>query len=77
MERKCPFQGAFEITDQRVRPVRVPRYSGTHDRVICLEGIEGEMEIRAEETFVPLLYAGELTHIGKNTSMGFGQYVVG
>jgi CRISPR-associated endoribonuclease Cas6 len=77
MERKCPFQGAFEITDQRVRPVKIPRYSGTHDRVICLEGIEGEMEIRAEETFVPLLYAGELTHIGKNTSMGFGQYVVG
>lgn len=76
MERKCPFQGAIEIVRQRVKPVKIPRYSGTHDRVIYLEGIEGEMEIRVEQAFVPFLLAGELTHIGKNTSMGFGQYVV-
>ncbi len=76
MERSCPYLGALDIVDQRVKTVRIPRYSGTQDKVIRLEGIEGCLVIRAAEEFVPYLLAGELAHIGKNTSMGFGQYIV-
>lgn len=76
MERRCPFQGALEIKAQRAEPAKVPRYSTTHGRQIWLEGIVGEMEIRVEKAFLPFLLAGELAHIGKSTSMGFGQYAV-
>ncbi len=76
MERRCPFQGVLEIEAQRAVPAKVPRYSATHGRQIWLEGIEGEMEIKVEKAFMPFLLAGELVHIGKSTSMGFGQYVV-
>lgn len=76
MERICPFQEGLGIVDQRARQVKVPRHSSTQGQTIYLEGIKGSLEIEPTEAILPWLFAGELVHIGKNTSMGFGQYVV-
>lgn len=64
-----------EITQQWAIPMEVPRYSGTHDRRIFLHGIRGTVmwDHLGEETYAVLL-AGELLHIGKNVTFGFGKY---
>lgn len=64
-----------DLISQRVRKSAVARYSSTHDEKIWLKGIRGSARIRMpDETAKILLYAGELMHIGKNTSFGFGRY---
>ena len=76
MERWCPFRGSLQIESQTVQEAKIPRYSGTQDKIIYLSGIEGKLQIKVKEEFLPYLLVGELTHIGKNTSMGFGKYVL-
>lgn len=64
-----------EIVVQRARKKRVYRYSSTQDSKVCLTGIEGFMvldEIPGE--YLDYILAGELLHIGKNSSFGFGRY---
>ena len=40
-----------------------------------LRGIRGGMQLeKIPEDLILLLLAGEVTHIGKNTSFGFGRY---
>ena len=40
-------------------------------------GIKGEVNlISVEENVLEILLAGELIHIGKNTSFGFGKYIL-
>lgn len=78
MERRCPFRDSWKILGQKAEVVRIPRYSNTAKKKIYLEGIKGSFFIEEiKEEFLPYLYAGELVHIGKNTSMGFGQYKIG
>lgn len=78
MERRCPFRDSWKILEQKTEVVKIPRYSNTAKECIYLEGIKGSFLIEEiEEEFLPYLYAGELVHIGKNTSMGFGQYKIG
>ena len=68
---------APEIISQTVRPIRVLRYSFRHDKKMTLRGIKGEIQLSPiSESFLPLLLAGERVHIGKNTSFGFGRYVL-
>ena len=57
------------------RGVSVRRYSTHSDSAMNLQGIEGMMKVEgmADELLETLL-AGELVHIGKNTSFGFGRY---
>lgn len=63
------------LISQKVRKSAVARYSSTHKEKIWLKGIRGSARIEApDETAKILLYAGELMHIGKNTSFGFGRY---
>lgn len=52
----------------------IPRYSSTHGRQIKLRGVRGEIEIDdiCKEALAVLL-AGEVMHVGKNVSMGFGR----
>ena len=65
------------VLQQNVKNVRVPRYSNTHKSHITLHGICGECVLAdLPEEMVPFLIAGELVHIGKNTSMGFGKYKI-
>lgn len=75
MDRRCPFRGGLKFESQGVREIKIPRYSSTIDSIIYLKGIEGQLEIKQiKEEFLPYLFAGELSHIGKSTTMGFGQY---
>ena len=42
-----------------------------------LGGVEGNVFLNIEnEKFLDLLIAGELVHIGKNTSFGLGKYIL-
>lgn len=66
-----------EMIRQEHRQVEVPRFSNHQQTKMLLKGIEGQAEIeKASEELLKLLFAGELIHIGKNTSFGFGRYRV-
>ena len=67
-----------EIGTQSVSPKTVRRYSGTQDSRMTLRGISGTVifNIMPEEC-LDYLIAGELTHMGRNTSFGFGKYILG
>lgn len=66
-----------DIVAQESRRVGVRRYSSTQDRKMVLSGIKGYVQFdRIPEQMLPWLLAGELIHIGKNTSFGFGRYSI-
>lgn len=55
--------------------VYVPRYSNRKDEKMNLWGLEGAANLAdVNEDVLSFLLAGELIHIGKNTSFGFGRY---
>lgn len=57
------------------RGVSVRRYSTHSDSAMNLQGIEGIMRVESlSDKLLDVLLAGELVHIGKNTSFGFGRY---
>ncbi|MCR5667352.1 MAG: CRISPR system precrRNA processing endoribonuclease RAMP protein Cas6 [Eubacterium sp.] len=65
------------IIEQKHRRVEVPRYSSRKNSKMVLKGIKGYMQVEhISEDLMPLLLAGELIHIGKSTSFGFGRYRV-
>lgn len=62
---------------QNSRNVQVARYSSRQDSKMLLKGIEGSIQIEGiSDEILQILLAGEITHIGKNTSFGFGRYSV-
>ncbi len=70
------WEGIYpQVLSEYSEPITVYRYSSTQDQKMPLRGIKGELRLKKipEELF-PLLLAGELIHIGKNTSFGFGRY---
>lgn len=66
-----------EIIDQDIKTVKTRRYSSRKNAGMPLQGIKGTvvLDIIPDE-IMPLLLAGEILHIGKNTSFGFGRYIV-
>ena len=63
-----------DIEWQEARHINVRRYSSTQDRKMVLGGIKGFVQLDLiPDQMLPVLLAGELTHIGKNTSFGFGR----
>jgi len=55
--------------------VSVRRYSNHQKSSMILHGIEGRINLEMiPEDLMDVLFAGELIHIGKNTSFGFGRY---
>ena len=65
------------VLNERVWPEKVPRYSGTQRSKVTFSGIRGWSDLEnIDETMLALLLAGELLHIGKNTSFGFGRYTL-
>lgn len=67
-----------EIVAQEAHFVSVPRYSSTMQGKMSLKGIKGYVVFDdLSENFLTMLLAGEKLHIGKNTSFGFGKYVMG
>ena len=66
-----------EIVSQRIRKESVERYSGNQDSRMTLRGIAGTAVFgRMPEECLDWLIAGELVHMGKNTSFGFGKYIL-
>ncbi len=64
-----------DIVMQEHEWITVRRYSSTQDRKMSLTGMKGYADLAIfPEDMLPVLLAGELTHIGKNTSFGFGRY---
>lgn len=59
------------------QPVDFSRYSMTRGGKLDLPAISGWARYEGDLTpFTPLLAAGELLHVGKNATIGFGQYQV-
>ncbi len=55
--------------------VKVKRFSERQQSTMAFRGIEGHVLMELpDEPLMRLLIAGELVHIGKNTSFGFGRY---
>lgn len=68
---------APQVLRETSRLITVCRYSSTQDQKMPLRGIKGEMQVsRLPRELLPALLAGEVLHIGKNTSFGFGKYRV-
>lgn len=65
------------IVRQEAQRRYVPRYSETHGKKMTLTGIQGYAEFdEIPEELLLVLAAGEVLHIGKNTSFGFGRYLL-
>lgn len=65
------------VRDSYVFRENVRRYSGTHQSKVTFSGIRGWCDLtEIDDTALVLLLAGELIHIGKNTSFGFGRYTL-
>lgn len=66
-----------EIQKQHSYHENVNRYSSRHKENIKLHGLLGSLILNnVDNETLKLLLAGELLHIGKNTSFGFGRYTV-
>ena len=62
---------------QQSRLEGVNRYSNRRDSAMTLRGIKGKVWFEgADLDTMKLLFAGELLHVGKNSSFGFGEYQV-
>lgn len=72
------WQEAYpDVLDESSKLMTVFRYSSTQDQKVPLRGIKGEMRMdNISSDLMWILLAGELIHIGKNTSFGFGRYRV-
>lgn len=65
------------ISDQRVKGIDVKRYTTRQKRKIHMDGIRGYVDLDdIDEDLYILMLAGEIMHIGKNTSFGFGRYTM-
>ncbi|MEE3453395.1 CRISPR system precrRNA processing endoribonuclease RAMP protein Cas6 [Dialister sp.] len=65
------------LISQESKPMSVPRYSGRKQQKMHLKGIKGQMVLKnVSGHWLRLLLAGEILHVGKNTSFGFGKYLV-
>lgn len=66
-----------KIAHQKITMQAVKRFSTTHNDKINLTGMTGSVDLTdVDEAAQELLLIGELLHLGKNTSFGFGQYVI-
>ena len=66
-----------ELIRQESRLCGVERYSFRKQEKMILRGIKGFLETGVmDQELLLILLAGELLHIGKNTSFGFGHYKV-
>ncbi len=65
------------IAYQKTRWQEIPRFSFRNQEKIWLKGLIGDFLIEnVSEDWLLLLCAGELVHIGKSVTFGFGQYIL-
>ncbi len=77
--RECTEKKFLEnfpiILKQNIRVFDAQKYSSRTKQYMPLKGISGEIVLdHIEEEMLEYLLAGEITHIGKNTRLGFGKY---
>ena len=66
-----------EIVFQKNVLAEITRYSSTQDEKMKLRGIKGKVRFdELSDELLLLFAAGEKLHIGKNTSFGFGKYII-
>ena len=71
------FEKIPNIIEQTVRHAQVRRYSNRQREGMLLKGIEGKISLdEIDERILPVLLAGELIHVGKNSRFGFGRFRV-
>lgn len=71
----CKELSIPEISQQDTYLYSVHRMSFRKNRKITLKGLRGTAVIsKVSDELLILLLAGELVHVGKNTSFGFGKY---
>lgn len=59
------------------RGTTVSRYTTRHQQKVQLEGIRGYADFdEVEEDLYLLMLAGEIMHVGKRVSLGFGRYTM-
>ncbi len=82
-ELSLDFRGLIEkaqhvrTVERNLKLVEIMRYSARTKQKMPLRGLVGEVSFEGElEPFTALLKIGELVHVGKNTSFGFGYYAV-
>lgn len=67
----------MDIVKQEVSLVHIDRYSSRRDSKMTLRGLSGSIDLgEVPGEARALLIAGELIHVGKNTSFGFGRYQI-
>ncbi len=77
VDRVEEFENYPVIVEQAMIPVSIPRFSEAKQQKMILKGIKGKAVLtNLTEEQLELLLAGELVHVGKNTSFGFGRYTV-
>lgn len=65
------------VTEQKSFLYSVNRFSSTQNSKVTLRGVKGTVRFsEIPEEYWLYLLAGEILHIGKNTSFGFGRYTV-
>lgn len=65
------------ILSQKIECAEVSRYSSRKDAHVKLRGIKGAIQVgEIPEEWLNALLAGEIVHIGRNTSFGFGKYIM-
>ena len=76
-ENALEYVNLTVIVSGKSWPEKVMRYSGTQNSKVAFRGIRGWCDLEGlDESVIKLLLAGELLHIGKNTSFGFGRYTL-
>ena len=65
------------VMDKKEWIEEMPRYSNRKSEKMLLKGIRGELVLdEVTPDILAILITGELIHIGKNTSFGFGRYEI-
>lgn len=71
------FENIPKLFDHSERATTVSRYTTRHNQKVKLEGIRGYADFdEIEDDLYMLMLAGEVMHVGKRVSMGFGRYTM-
>lgn len=69
------FVGEGKIISQKLNWIDIERFSTRQQEYLKLGGLVGEIEFSEEiNQYLKYMIAGELIHLGKNTSFGLGKY---
>lgn len=66
--------GNVEVVDSKLEWFEYDRYSLRQRAKMKLGGLIGEITFKNASKWIDLLKLGEIIHLGKNTSFGFGKY---